>query len=126
MDSLVVKGIVTSASAVESGVGKTGNEWKRKIVVVTETEGQYPKSVAFILMKPELVELKFSKNEPVTIHGNVESKEYQGKWFTNVTAWKVEKEASGSPAPQQTAPVQQAPQRSTTVQTQNDSDDLPF
>lgn len=125
MDSLVVKGIVTSASAVESGTSTSGKEWKRKTVVVTESEGQYPKSVAFTLMKPELVDIRFSKNEPVTIHGNVESKEYNGKWFTNVTAWKVEKEHD-SPAPQQSAPVQQAPQRSQPVQTQDDSDNLPF
>lgn len=123
MDSLVLKGTVTSASAVESGVSKKGNEWKRKTVVVTETEGQYPKSVAFILMKPELVDMKFSKNELVTIYGNVESNEYNGKWFTNVTAWKVDKE-QGSTASTQPAPAPKA--QAAPVQASNDSEDLPF
>lgn len=123
MDSLVVKGTVTSASAVESGTSASGKEWKRKTVVVTESEGQYPKSVAFTLMKPELVDIKFSKNEPVTIHGNVESKEYNGKWFTNVTAWKVDKDPS-STAPSQPAPSPKA--QATPVQAINDDDFLPF
>lgn len=123
MDSLVLKGTVTSASAVESGVSKKGNEWKRKTVVVTETEGQYPKSVAFILMKSELVDMKFSKNELVTIYGNVESNEYNGKWFTNVTAWKVDKDPNSS-VPTQPAPAPKA--QAEPVQASNDDDSLPF
>lgn len=123
MDSLVVKGTVTSASAIESGTSASGKEWKRKTVVVTESEGQYPKSVAFTLMKPELVDIKFIKNELVTIHGNVESKEYNGKWFTNVTAWKVDKDPS-SAAPTQPAPVPKA--QAAPVQASNDDSELPF
>lgn len=125
MDSLVVKGTVTSASAIESGTSASGKEWKRKTVVVTESEGQYPKSLAFTLMKPELVDIKFSKNEPVTIHGNVESKEYNGKWFTNVTAWKVDKE-QGNTAPTQPAPEPAPKAQAAPVQASNDEDYLPF
>ena len=54
----------------------------------------------------------------MTVHINIDAREWQGKWFNSVTAWKVEKGRTVSheePAPVQSAPV-----------AQQETDELPF
>lgn len=119
MANLEVKGKVVSMSALESGVGKSGKEWKRKTVVVEEG-GDYPKKIAITLMGDKADE-KFEKNQDVTIQCNIESQEYNGRWFTNVNGWKIEKVAVSAP----TSTPAAAPAPASTV-TSTDTSDLPF
>jgi hypothetical protein len=58
--------------------------------IITQ-EGQYPKDVAIELNKTELIE-KFANrklNTEVTVQVNIESREYNGKWYTNIKAWRL-------------------------------------
>ena len=69
---------------------KNGNTFI-KCHAILETEGNYPKKRAVSLPKTDLIE-KVSKlriGELVTISVNVESKEFNGKWFTEVKGWKI-------------------------------------
>lgn len=124
MANLVVTGTVTSMSAIETGISMNGKEWNKKTVVVTESEGQYPKSVAFSLMNRDLVDMNFSINESVTIHANVESREFNGKWYTNITAWKIDKVNQSSPQPTESPEHQYKP--TPPLQTDGQEPDLPF
>ena len=59
-------------------------------VIITQ-EGQYPKDVAIELNKVELIE-KFANrklNTEVSVEINIESREYNGKWYTNIKAWRL-------------------------------------
>ena len=62
-----------------------------KCLAILETEGNYPKKIAVSLPKTELIEkvTKLRIGELVTISVNVESKEFNGKWFTEVKGWKI-------------------------------------
>jgi hypothetical protein len=58
--------------------------------IITQ-EGQYPKDVAIELNKVELIEKFASRklNTEVSVEINIESREYNGKWYTNIKAWRL-------------------------------------
>jgi hypothetical protein len=92
--SLKVKGTIKQILKAESGVSKVGNEWKKQEFVI-ETSEQFPKKVCFTLFNDKFSLLdKVSEGEEVEVSFNLESREYNGKWFHNINAWKIEKDVS--------------------------------
>jgi len=91
-----VKGKVLAVLPQKSGEGKNGT-WTSQSFVIEEIDGQYPKKIAIQIFgdKPAIPLI----GEIVNVSANVESKEYNGNWFTNITAWKIDK---GSAMAQQT------------------------
>ena len=86
----VVTGKLMQVTTPEELTMKNGNTFI-KCHAILETEGNYPKKIAVSLPNTDLIE-KVSKlriGELVTISVNVESKEFNGKWFTEVKAWKI-------------------------------------
>lgn len=93
--SLIVKGIIQQILKAESGVSRAGNEWKKQEFVL-ETSGQYPKKICFTIFNEKFSLLeKLSEGDEVEVTFNLESREYNGKWFHNINAWKVDKTAAG-------------------------------
>lgn len=87
MSNLIVQGIITHVLPEENGVGKaSGKEW-RKQTAVLQTQEQYPKYVAFDMFNNRIVPLQVGQSVQVQI--SVESREYQGKWYSNVNAIAV-------------------------------------
>ena len=74
-----------------------GQNAKSKQTFVLETEGQYPKKIAFDVWENKIA---LEMGENVTVSINIESREYNGKFFTNISGWKKE----GASAPQSSAP----------------------
>ncbi len=62
---------------------------KREFVV--ETSEQYPQKVKFELIKDKtsLVD-KFSVGDAVKVNFNIRGSEWNGKYFVNLSAWRVE------------------------------------
>lgn len=127
MSRFFVDGIITNVLPVQSGVGKSsGKEWHKQTAVL-QTSEQYPKSIAFDMFNDRIIPLQVGQSVHVQI--SIESREYQGRWYTNVNAISVEQAAPmGAPqpmpypqTPQQT--YQQAPQQ---TQAQQVNNDLPF
>lgn len=87
MSNLIVQGIITHVLPEESGVGKaSGKEWKKQTAVL-QTQEQYPKYIAFDMFNNRIVPLQVGQS--VQVHISVESREYQGKWYSNVNAIAV-------------------------------------
>lgn len=134
MSKFFVDGIITNVLPVQSGVGKaSGKEWSKQTAVL-QTAEQYPKNIAFDMFNDRIIPLQVG--QAVHVQLSIESREYKGRWFTNVNAISVEQAApvgapqtmpypqSGAVYPQ--APVQayqQAPQQ---AQAQQVNNDLPF
>jgi hypothetical protein len=99
--SLQIKGTVIQVLKPESGVSKAGKEWRKQDFVI-ETQEQFPKKVCFTLFndKAELLNNIGPGNE-VEVSFSVESRDFNGKWYHNLNAWKVELANS---APQSYAP----------------------
>ena len=64
----------------------------RKQEYVLETDGQYPKKICFMAWGDKIDEFAIRETETVTAAINLESREYNGRWYTDVKAWKVSRD----------------------------------
>ena len=116
-----------------SGVSKAGNSWKKHEYVL-ETKDSYPKQVHFDFFGERADQYPLSIGDDIKLSFDIESREYNGRWFTSIRGWKAEKSdgASVSQAPvQQAQPVSAAPVQQPAAPQQPDfgssaTDDLPF
>lgn len=72
---------------------KTGTsakgDWIQHAFVI-ETPGQYPKNVMFSMFsKDPHSQLAFKEYDNVTVSFSVESREWNGKWYSDIKAFKV-------------------------------------
>ncbi len=81
---------------LQTGSGKNG-EWKKQDIIV-ETDGQYPKKVCISIWGDKVNPSILQPGATLNISFDVESREYNGRWYTDVKAWKVEPAGSGAPA----------------------------
>lgn len=88
--ALSVKGKVEQLLKPESGVSRAGKEWKKQEFIL-ETDEQFPKKVCFTLFGDK-VDLAngLAQGQEVEVSFNLDSREYNGRWFTNANAWKIE------------------------------------
>jgi Domain of unknown function (DUF3127) len=119
-----ITGKVVNLLPLQSGQGKSG-VWKKQEFIL-ETPGQYPKKVCMSLWGEKADEIKLVPGETITASINIESREYNGKWYTDVRAWKVAKGAGstsgGGSSRTEAPPVGEEP----FVPDASASDDLPF
>ena len=116
-----------------SGVSKAGNSWKKHEYVL-ETKDSYPKQVHFDFFGERADQYPLSIGDDIKLSFDIESREYNGRWFTSIRGWKAEKAdgAAVSQAPvQQAQPVSAAPVQQPVAPQQPDfgssaTDDLPF
>jgi hypothetical protein len=88
--SLRVKGNIVKILNVESGISKAGKEWKKQEFVI-ETQEQFPKMVCFTLFNEKTALAGgLTTGQEVEVSFNIESREYNGKWFHNINAWKID------------------------------------
>ena len=88
---------------VKSGVSSSGNNWSKAEFVI-ETIEQYPRKVCANLWGDRARALdQFQEGSLITVSFDLESREFNGNWDTDVKAWKVEPAtpaaAAGAPAP---------------------------
>jgi hypothetical protein len=89
--SLTIKGKLLNILAVESGVSRSGNSWKKQEFVI-ETQDQFPKKICFSLFNDKLSLLNgISAGEELEVSFDIESREFNNKWYHNINAWKIEK-----------------------------------
>ena len=104
---------------LQKGTGKNG-EWKKQDIIV-ETSGQYPKKVCISIWGDKINESVLQVGNMLNISFDVESREYNGRWYTDVKAWKTE--VAGSAGGGTNNYVDEMP---TDVQYSDEKDDLPF
>ena len=87
-----VKGRIINILEIESGTSKAGKEWKKQGFVM-DTGDQYNPNVCFSLFGDDKIAMlsSYSVGEEVSVSFNLSSREYNGKWYHNVDAWKIEK-----------------------------------
>jgi hypothetical protein len=99
-----ISGKIIAVLPLATGQGKNGT-WRSQDYVL-ETGDQYPKKVCFNFFGDKIEQFPLAIDDQVTVSFDLESREYNGRWFTSVRAWKVEKGAfSGASAPVASSPV---------------------
>jgi hypothetical protein len=112
MSELKVSGKITEVLEVQSGTSKANKDWT-KMNFILDTGAQYNPLVCFSLFGQEKVDNfnKYNKvGDNVEVSFNVSSREYEGKWYSQIDAWKVFK-----------ANTEAAPELN-----ESETDDLPF
>jgi hypothetical protein len=107
---------------LQTGNGKNG-QWKKQDIIV-ETEATYPKKVCISVWGDKIDASLLQPGNLLKIDFDVESREYNGRWYTDVKAWKIE--IAGSGAPSQGVPEAPAKAGSFTASSTEEDDDLPF
>ncbi len=117
-ENLKVKGKLIHKLAVETGEGKNG-QWQKQQFVI-ETEGDYPKQICIVLWGDKVDEIKkYKQGDVLDVSINIESREYNQRWYTDVKAWRIEGDASESVS----SKTEQTPPKAAPLP---ESDDLPF
>lgn len=100
-----VSGKVIAITPIESGNSKAGRAWSKRFIVI-ETQEQYPRKIAFTVFGEDRIrqfESNAALNDMVRVSFDIDSREYNGRWYTDVSAWRLERaDAAAAPAPVQT------------------------
>ena len=101
----------------QEGVGRNGNPWKVQPYVL-ETLDQYPRKVHFeVFGEDRIKQNPCDIDQLVTVSFDIESREFNGRWYTSIRAWRIQQGdttqvaagAAPAAAPVAAAPAQVAP-----------------
>lgn len=93
-----MSGRITNVLEARGGVsGRTGNAWKVQSYVL-ETIEQYPKHVCFEVFGEDKINLfNIQIGQELTVSFDIDAHEYQGRWYNQIRAWKVEPIQAAAP-----------------------------
>lgn len=137
-----IVGKITQVLPAQEGVSKsTGNPWKIQSYIL-ETLEQYPRKVCFEIFGEDRIKNNPCKvDDVVTVSFDIESREFNGRWYTSIRAWRVQQGdttanaaaqpvAPGTPAapaePVQPTPAPANVQTFDSVAANDEGTDLPF
>ena len=115
-----VVGKIIQVLPAQEGIGRNGNPWKVQPYVL-ETLDQYPRKVHFeVFGEDRIKQNPCDIDQLVTVSFDIESREFNGRWYTSIRAWKIQQGdttqvAAPAPAaapvvaPVAAAPAQEAP-----------------
>lgn len=84
-----ITGKIIAACPEQSGTSRAGNAWKKRVYVL-ETQETYPKKVAFDLFGDRVDQYPLNVGDSVKVSFDINSREFNGRWYTDISAWKVE------------------------------------
>lgn len=106
-----IRGIISRKSQIMSGVSQQGKQWQ-KMEIILQTQEQYPKSVCLTAFNQVVNDsMSFNIGELVDANISVESREFNGKWYTDVKVWSFERVQQQPMQPMQQPPQQPMPQQ---------------
>ena len=120
-----LEGNVFRVLPVVKGTSARGEWSKQEIVIEMPTECNRKVCVSFWGDKVQDV-AAMREGDKVNLSVNIESREYNGRWFTEVRAWKVTRPHAGTTPP--VAPMEMPPIGVNDFEgsASEETDDLPF
>ena len=64
--------------------------WERQTVVFEQANKQFGKEIAVTFMNKAQEVAMLQKGQSYTVSFDIESRNYQGRWYTDVRAWRVQ------------------------------------
>jgi hypothetical protein len=93
-----ISGKIIKALPLQSGQGKNG-PWKKQDYILEIPSEKFPKKVCITIWGDNIDKFNIREGYNVTASIDVESREFNGKWYTDVKAWKVAMNDAASPQP---------------------------
>ena len=111
----------------KGGVSKaTGNEWKAQEFVI-ESHDQYPRKMCFEVFGADKIDqFNIQMGEELTVSFDIDSNQWQDRWFNRIRAWKVERVSVGAPMATGGSVPPAAPSEMPEFTPGDAKDDLPF
>lgn len=127
--ALELEGRIARKLPVQQGTSARG-AWAKQEFIFEYQEGNFPSQICMNVWGEDKVRdlEKYQVGDKVKISFNLSSREYNGRWYTDVRAWRIEPAGAVQPAQQYvpaapaTAPMPTADDMSTPLS----DDDLPF
>ncbi|MBP3716344.1 MAG: DUF3127 domain-containing protein [Paludibacteraceae bacterium] len=141
---LEATGRVIAVLPIRTGTSAAGTEWASQDYVIeySEPSAQYPRRLNFNIFGSDKIQQSsqlLQVGNTVKVSFDIDAREYQGRWFTSIRAWKVEPAGAAVPtaaaattyaAPAQPMAPGAAPQpmqqQAAPAAQQDESSDLPF
>jgi len=108
----------------QSGESAKGT-W-RKQQYILQTDGQYPKKICFMVWGDKINEFSIKEGENLVISVDLESREYNGRWYTDVKAWQVTRTGTGAETEYIPTSAPDGPNTSEGEGSYSLDDDIPF
>ena len=131
-----ITGKVVRLGALTEGTSARG-PWRKQDLII-ETEEQFPKTVCLTCWTNQIDEIqKFAPGQTIKAQIDLSSREFNGKWYTDVRVWRFDPVgATTAPAAAPAQPAQQpmmhqtppvaAPAQDFYPPAEDSVDDLPF
>ena len=119
------EGVVYKILPPTKGTSARG-DWQRQEVIF-ELQQEFSRKVCGIFFNKESDVARLREGMTCTVSVNIESREYNGKWYTDVRAWRVQpKEVEAAPPLPDMPPFGDEPAYAAPAQPMAEVDDLPF
>ena len=104
-----LKGKIIQKLPPQGGISKNGNAWKKQEYIL-ETLDAYPSKVKFDLFGDKVDQYPMEVGDTVTIQFDIESREFNGRWYTDIRGFKAVKEdpnmaSAATPYPAEAGPA---------------------
>ena len=134
-----ITGKVVRLGTLTEGQSARG-PWRKQELII-ETEEQYPRTVCLSCWTNQIDEIqKFAPGQTIKAQIDISSREFNGKWYTDVRVWRFDPVGATAAPAAPAQPVQQSYQQPTMHQTppvaqptteyyppaEDSVDDLPF
>ncbi len=98
---MTIEGKIIQVLPLQGGVSKTsGKEWALQAYVL-ETKEQYPKKVHFEVFGDDRIKANpCGVDDIVSVDFDIESREFNGRWYTSIRAWRIVKQDATQAAQQ--------------------------
>ena len=89
-----IKGKLTKKLKIEKGISKAGKEWQKQSILI-EQNGEYNKEVVISFFGDKIKSLRdINEGSEVNVSINLSSREYNGKYYTQIDGWRFAKSGS--------------------------------
>ena len=107
MSEMNISGKVVQVLPIQTGTSKAGNPWQKQEFIL-EQGGQYPRKVCISLFGDNVAKIP-QVGQDVMVSVDIDSREFNGRWYTEIKAWNIVQAGAqqAAPAPQ---PTYQPPQ----------------
>lgn len=122
-----IKGKIIDILPKQTGVSRNGTKWSILEFVIHSEEStpQYPNAICFQIYGDDKInKFSYKVGDNVTVSFNINSKKYNNKYFTTISAWGVYGETTPTPKNVTDVPTGVDSTQNTTVA--NNYEDFPF
>lgn len=122
-----LEGKVIAVLEPRGGVSKAGNNWKAQEYVI-ETHETYPRKMCFeVFGEDKISQFNIQVGEELVVSFDIDAREWQGRWFNSIRAWKVERKEAQQPVVEgPVAPFPPMGAAPVDFSAGDEKDDLPF